>query len=192
VDVWSQRRAILSDGRDLNDLRTSQSAMVSHYAFYPRRYADEGVCGNEGLKMRAKWTTSFFVEGLPRPKGSFKPIKNKHTGKVVLIAGKETTAWQRAVENEARKYAPPTPLTGAVEIFAVFYLPRPASVSIEKRRFPTVPPDLDKLSRAIFDAMTKAKMYGDDKQVTDLIARKLYDSDRPGVNVVIVALEEQK
>jgi hypothetical protein len=58
VDVWSQRRAILSDGRDLNDLRTSQSAMVSHYAFYPRRYADEGVCGNEELVIGSNLSSS--------------------------------------------------------------------------------------------------------------------------------------
>lgn len=42
--------------------------------------------------------------------------------------------------------------------------------------FPTSAPDLDKLTRAVFDALTKSKALHDDAQITDGVIRKRYAS----------------
>ena len=62
------------------------------------------------------------------------------------------------------------PYEGAIEIRASFYMPRPKSV---KRAEPTVKPDLDKLQRALLDALTSI-VYRDDAQVVEIRASKHY------------------
>lgn len=66
----------------------------------------------------------------------------------------------------------------------VFYLPRPKTV---KRQYPTTTPDLDKLLRGLFDAMTSAKVWVDDSQAVDVVALKRY-GDNPGCSVTITTL----
>lgn len=62
--------------------------------------------------------------------------------------------------------------TGAVAVVATFYLPRPKSLAAKVRHHLTNP-DLDKLARAINDALTGV-LWRDDSQVTDLHVRKVY------------------
>jgi Holliday junction resolvase RusA-like endonuclease len=50
------------------------------------------------------------------------------------------------------------------------------------RQIPTVPPDLDKQIRSILDALTGVA-YGDDSQVTRILASKEYGS--PGVEIEV-------
>lgn len=66
-----------------------------------------------------------------------------------------------------------------VEVWLDFRLPRPASVSIRKRPFPHVKPDLDKLVRAFLDAATIAGVFQDDAQVIVVHASKRYATDDP-------------
>ena len=68
------------------------------------------------------------------------------------------------------------PFEGSVGVELVFYLHRGKTV---KRNRPHIAPDIDKLTRAVLDAMTGI-VYLDDGQVTDLTARKEY-GDEPGV-----------
>jgi crossover junction endodeoxyribonuclease RusA len=63
------------------------------------------------------------------------------------------------------------PMEGPIGITLDFYFLKPKSA--KKRKFPTVPPDLDKLQRATFDSMTGV-VYGDDKQICEVNARKHY------------------
>jgi len=63
----------------------------------------------------------------------------------------------------------------------VFVFQKPKTVT---RSEPTVPPDLDKLIRAVLDGLT-AIAYKDDAQVTEIRAVKIY-GDRPGVEIQIV------
>jgi Holliday junction resolvase RusA-like endonuclease len=78
-----------------------------------------------------------------------------------------------------------------------FYLPRPPSVKQSKRSTPIVPPDLDKLARAACDGLGQGlngkagdgRLWGDDAQVTELLARKFYADDRePGATIRIYPL----
>ena len=60
-----------------------------------------------------------------------------------------------------------------VEVVLDFYFARPKSVN-KKRLGMTVRPDLDKLVRALLDALTGV-LFQDDSQVVGIIARKHYD-----------------
>lgn len=79
---------------------------------------------------------------------------------------------------------------GPVELHVTFYLERPASISMSKRPFPIVPPDVDKLVRAIGDGLTDAGVWGDDSQVVLLVASKEYaDAQEPGALIAIRRLD---
>lgn len=78
----------------------------------------------------------------------------------------------------------------SVRVEVDFYLPRPKSVTPKKRPDPIVPPDLDKLLRALLDGIGQSQViWQDDSQVTEIEARKHYaDATEPGAFVVIKAL----
>jgi Holliday junction resolvase RusA-like endonuclease len=55
-----------------------------------------------------------------------------------------------------------------------------------------VPPDLDKLTRAVLDGLTRAGVWADDGQVVELRATKCYDDDHPpGVDLWVWPLDGQ-
>jgi len=76
---------------------------------------------------------------------------------------------------------------GAVKVSATFYLPKPKTSS---NRFPLNQRsgDLDKYLRALMDAVTKSELWGDDSQVVEIEAYKLYAIGEPGVIVTITAI----
>ncbi len=63
------------------------------------------------------------------------------------------------------------PFTGPVNVVAFFWLRQPKK---PKWRLPGVRPDVDKLLRALLDALTAAGVFHDDAQVTSISARKRY------------------
>jgi len=72
----------------------------------------------------------------------------------------------------------------------MFYLDRPSSVSTAKRPHPTVPPDLDKLLRAVGDSCSGV-IYDDDSQVIRTLAWKVYaDNREPGAFIRVAELSQ--
>jgi Holliday junction resolvase RusA-like endonuclease len=65
-----------------------------------------------------------------------------------------------------------------MKVTLLFIMPRPKTI---KRPEPSVAPDLDKLVRAALDALTSVA-YGDDGQVTEIHAMKIY-GQVPGLEV---------
>jgi Holliday junction resolvase RusA-like endonuclease len=126
---------------------------------------------------------SFYVEGVPAPQGSKTPNRG---GFGFHEASKGLPAWRKrlvakAVEVLAGREGFPRdePIYCALQ----FYMPRGRTV---KRKHPTVTPDVDKLERAVLDAMTIAKVWGDDAQVVSGTRGKRYaDECAPGVRIVI-------
>ncbi len=56
----------------------------------------------------------------------------------------------------------------------------------------TTKPDLDKLERAILDALTKSGVIKDDALVVDLVASKHYaDENRPGVLIELSRIDNK-
>lgn len=118
---------------------------------------------------------SFRVDGKPIPQGSMKVIQ----GHIIHSQGSALAAWRASVGLGA-KLAGAKPHGDPVEISLIFIMARPRTVT---RLEPSVPPDLDKLVRAVLDGLT-AIAYRDDAQVCTLTATKEY-GDRPGVQVYI-------
>lgn len=85
------------------------------------------------------------------------------------------------------------PLLGPVAVRLVFAMPKPAR---PKWPWPAVKPDIDKLERAVLDAMTDAGVWGDDAQVVDLHTVKQYPSAEiaqplPGVRITVHRVGDQ-
>ena len=125
---------------------------------------------------------SFRIDGLPAPQGSKRHIGNGR----MIEASKKVGPWRAAVL-EAVAPLSFEPFSGSVGIEIVFWLEKPKSV---KRDLPTVPPDLDKLVRGLFDALTLASVWTDDAIVIEVKSWKFYaDQERPGASVRIYQLD---
>jgi crossover junction endodeoxyribonuclease RusA len=130
---------------------------------------------------------TFRVDGTPAPKGSTRAFVIKGRA-VTTEANKHTRPWAALVKDAARESAGPSIVFARgvpVCLKAVFTLPRPASLP-KRVADHTKKPDLDKLARAIKDALTGI-VWQDDSQVTALVIAKRYAAaeERAGVNVSV-------
>lgn len=124
---------------------------------------------------------SFFVPGIPQPKGSSRAFAHKHSGKIIVQnANKKSMPWQNQVSWEANEHRPEQPFEGPVSMSLEFSFVKPKS---SKRKSPTVRPDLDKLARNILDSLENI-FYHNDAQVTAMFITKAY-ADAPGVLINI-------
>lgn len=111
-----------------------------------------------------------FVLGNPAPQGS-----KRHVGRgVMLESSKRLAPWRSNVRSACLDAAgkPLAFFDGAVYVELLFVLKRP--VSTPKSRTPVAikKPDIDKLARAILDAIGSAGVWRDDSQVVALSAYK--------------------
>ena len=126
----------------------------------------------------------FQVPGRPITQGNH----SRNRFGAVYDATKGLAAWRTAVGYIAKQTARGRMVDGPVVVDVVFYVPRPASCP-KARTQPTVKPDVDKLSRALLDAITGVLLH-DDAQVVQLIARKQYATRQPGALVTVRAWTE--
>lgn len=125
------------------------------------------------------------VFGDPAPQGSKRVVRGR-----VIEASKKLKPWRAAIEQACQPYAEQNIHLGPCRLEVDFFLPRPATVKQSKRPFPIVPPDLDKLVRAVGDGIGQSGwIWGDDSQVIEIFARKFYADDRePGAIITITPL----
>lgn len=135
----------------------------------------------ETRAIRTERLISFQVRGLPIPQGSTRAWV-LHGKPVITSTAKGLATWRRLVADVAQNYAPAEPWDGPVGIELHFGLPKPKSAPKRKRVWPDKRPDLDKLTRAVLDALTYV-VFGDDSQVVEIQASKDYGA--PGVVVEI-------
>lgn len=135
---------------------------------------------------------NLFITGIPASKGSYRPITGRShtTGKPVtrlIPMDKKERPWRNHVRDTITTHQPPTiPHNAQVTIETTFYLPRPKTIPPNKRKHPTVKPDIDKLQRALYDAITETHIWHDDSQITDATSHKRYaDNTTPGVSLTI-------
>ncbi len=138
------------------------------------------------LVVRTESLISFQVHGLPIPQGSTRAWV-LHGKPVITSSAKGLNTWRRLVADVAQDYAPTEPWEGPVGIELHFGLPKPKSAPKRKRVWPDKRPDLDKLTRAVLDALTYV-VFADDSQVVDIRASKDYGA--PGVVVEIRRIVE--
>jgi crossover junction endodeoxyribonuclease RusA len=139
---------------------------------------------------------TFHVSGLPTPKGSFTRMPNG----AMLPAGTAATRkrgadWRSDIRRaalEAMGDIPPS--RGAIRFMCEFQLPYPVS-SIRKWQFGWWPhikqPDVDKLLRMLFDALTGI-VWADDSQVSYVTCNKVYAwNDKPGAYIVVDFVDDE-
>jgi Holliday junction resolvase RusA-like endonuclease len=143
---------------------------------------------------------NFTVHGFPQPKGSTKAFtyraKDKQTGQPLVgkrgqpvylaattAANPKTKGWQSAVATGARLEMARLGLTlverGSITVEMTFYQPRPKRLKRGEIPPHNVKPDLDKLVRSVFDAMTGV-VCRDDAQIVSILAAKGYAAESDG------------
>lgn len=119
----------------------------------------------------------FTVTGKPIPKGSMRPIGNGR-----MVDQTKTKPWMKAVRTaaglEAVRMGIVDMIDVPVRVEIKFYFPRPAAAKNRLYPHKRSVGDIDKLSRAVLDALqptkTEAGILADDALVVDLRASKEY------------------
>lgn len=155
---------------------------------------------------------TFFVRGVPVPKGSMKGmihVRGAAGSRCVVVLTQQVLAavgvgwraqpivthddraavkaWAKTIKLVASAHAPEQPLEGAVGLRVDFVVPRPKSVSEKRRPHAICKPDVDKYLRLLQDALTGV-LYVDDAQVVRVAVEKSYGDD-PGVHVRVWEIE---
>lgn len=119
----------------------------------------------------------FFVNGVPAGQGSKTFFGN---GRMKESSDK-LKPWRDQMIFEARKHALDEPLDEPVKVYATFFIPRPGRPKFS--RYPATPFDLDKLQRALGDALQQSGVLKDDSRIVTWIAHKRFSIEAPGVLV---------
>ena len=136
-----------------------------------------------------------FVEGHPEHQGNLVPIGRGRPG-VRDKNAKHLHPWRDHVALRVREAYGGHPLDQPLELDVTFYFDRPAShygsgrnATQLKRSAPavyrTTRPDIDKLLRAILDALTGV-VWSDDSRVVQAKASKRWNDGRPEGATIIV------
>lgn len=132
-------------------------------------------------------TNVIWVPGKAAPQGS-----KRHVGKGILIeSSKELGPWRERVALAASGVVSQlVPKPNEVRLMLTFILPRPASTPKSRTPPATKRPDLDKLDRAILDALTHV-LYEDDSQVTHInSAKRLAEpGESPGCRIEFYSVD---
>jgi Holliday junction resolvase RusA-like endonuclease len=124
------------------------------------------------------------VTGVPVPQGSLKHIGR---GRLIPSNEKKLKVWREAIAEVANEFTTDSGFDLPAIVTVVFTLPRPKTV---KRLSVTVPPDLDKLQRAVGDALSiNCKLINDDAQIIEWHSRKEY-GDVGGAVIQVEFLEQ--
>ena len=140
---------------------------------------------------------SFFVPGEPITEGSTRAFTSGQRVVVTHDRGPELDQWRLKVAHAAQAAAQDAGweprYDGPVAVTAAFFLPRPKSA--KKRLVPHVKPDLDKLIRAVGDALAPYKQPGvlkDDSRIVTWHATKDYDDAyKSGALIYVSRVDEE-
>lgn len=131
---------------------------------------------------------TFNVGGNPIPKGSM-----RHIGNGRMVDQTKVKPWMSLIRKAAIEIAKGETISLPCSVEVEFRFARP--VSARNRLYPHLRSvgDIDKLSRAVLDALqgskTEVGVLTDDSLVVDLIARKRYlDYGMPGATITVKEL----
>jgi crossover junction endodeoxyribonuclease RusA len=140
----------------------------------------------------------FRVVGLPVTQGSKRAVLRGKRAGMIDANDAKLRPWReavRAVATDTWGNRPPT--AGPVRVLLLFALNKPASAPKTRRTWPmgARSGDVDKLARAVLDAMTDAGIWRDDAQVVRLEVVKDYpehlEQMSPGAVVRMWGVEDQ-
>lgn len=145
----------------------------------PYRIGHEFTVGEPYMPAR-----QCFVPGAAAPQGS-----KRHVGGGRMVESSPAVGpWRERVALAVHEQRWPH-MAGPVAVSLLFVLPRPKSAPKRHTPAATKRPDVDKLARAILDALTPVAI-ADDSQVIDLIACKRLAEigETPGVHIQLIDL----
>ncbi len=133
-----------------------------------------------------------FISGIPAPQGSKKAFRVGNSVRIVESSNK-LQPWRTHCINSLAAYkAQCVYFDTAIEVSLVFFFQRPKTHSKKQRLSPwkTTAPDVDKLCRGVFDALTQASVISDDAIITRARIVKVYASEGgdTGVHITIKPL----
>lgn len=148
----------------------------------------------------------FTVRGLPIAQGTARAFVAGGKARIATDSNRSNSpigAWRGAIASAASDAMGDDPaIDGAVMVVVHFTFPRPAShylpvtrtrtvreLRLDAPRYVTAKPDVDKLMRALLDAITNV-VVTDDSRVVGIRAWKEYEDEsrRPGCSVQISTL----
>lgn len=142
---------------------------------------------------------TFSIIGTPVPQGSKRGFVRG--GRVAMVEmGKNLAPWRQEIAGvAASKMEGEDPWLGPVRVNLTFFLPRPKghhgtgrnahALRASAPKFPITTPDLDKLVRAVLDALSGI-VFRDDSQVHAMDVMKLYADDHHAGVIVEAILRE--
>jgi len=124
-----------------------------------------------------------FVPGIPAPQGSKRYVGNG----IMIESCKAVKPWRESIRTRlvTDDGQPIERIDGAVASTLEFILPRPKSTPKKRTPLATKKPDLDKLERAVNDAVKSAGVIMDDSCIVRTIkAKRLAEiGEAPGLRI---------
>lgn len=122
---------------------------------------------------------TFTVFGVPIPQGSMRAFMPKGGRYPIVTADNaKTKPWRHSIIAAAQEaLGGRGPIDGdtAVEVEVMFFMPRPSSAPRRVTEpVKTRGSDIDKLERALLDALSAAGVFRDDAQVISVVKRKAF------------------
>ena len=149
---------------------TTAPALTGAYPWNPTPslcIAVHGLAGPQGSKTAVGY-------GRSRKTGRAVPLMRESSAKVKPWRDKVQAAIQAALlTGQAQRIA------GPVRADITFTMPKPVNAPKRRRTYPAVTPDIDKLERSTYDAITKAGAWEDDGRVIETHSRKVYPGEHP-------------
>lgn len=137
------------------------------------------------------------VPGLPVPQGSKRVVPTAQGHRLVEGNEKTLKPWRSTIALEAADAFDGQPTRAAVRVTLAFSFPRPSAhygtgrnadlLKASAPAYKTTKPDIDKLTRAVLDALTGVA-FVDDSQVAELVAVKRFG---PASAVIRVELADE-
>lgn len=131
---------------------------------------------------------TFHVEGTPAPQGSKRVFRGR-----VVEQSKRVKPWRDLVHAAAVRAGDDAcllgPLTPPYRVEMTFRIQKPRTSRAKHPVAPTIG-DLDKLTRAVGDALTSAGLIEDDRHIITLTAEKEWaeDGEKAGVTVRVTEI----
>ena len=129
------------------------------------------------------------VYGFPVAQGRPRAFKMRGTGQIRVYDPAKSKNWKQDVKTQVLQKLAFTSdgglVEGPLEGYLGFKMPRPKSAR-KSDHYPAKRPDLENLSKAVFDAM-EGVVYKDDAQIVRAVLEKDYDP-QPGVVIQVRAI----
>lgn len=128
-----------------------------------------------------------FISGIPAPQGSKRFVGVKGGRGVLIESCKAVKPWRESIRSSlvTDEGRPIERIEGAVITMLEFILPRPKSTPKKRTPLATKKPDLDKLERAVNDAVKSAGVIADDSCIVRTVkAKRLAEiGEAPGLRI---------